>query len=74
MRSHLMRTMLQIDDDVMQAALVVPLDRLGLPDPAPVCSGLAFSLFRSGSIPVVEGDASDLLDALAAVLAEVGEP
>jgi predicted HTH domain antitoxin len=31
-------------------ALVVALDRLGLPDPAAVRSGLALSLFRSGSI------------------------
>ncbi len=73
------------------AALVVALDRLGLPDPAAVRSGLALSLFRSGSIsvasaarvadlplprfleilaalkiPVVEGDATDLQDDLAA--------
>jgi len=72
-------------------ALVVALDRLGLPDPAAVRSGLALSLFRSGSIsvasavrvadlplprfleilaslkiPVVEGDATDLQDDLAA--------
>ena len=33
-------------------ALVVALDRLGLPDPAAVRSGLALSLFRSGSISV----------------------
>ena len=33
-------------------ALVVALDRLGLPDTAAVRSGLALSLFRSGSISV----------------------
>ena len=33
-------------------ALVVALDRLGLPDTATVRSGLALSLFRSGSISV----------------------
>ena len=33
-------------------ALVVALDRLGLPDPAAVRSGLALSLFRDGSISV----------------------
>lgn len=33
-------------------ALVVALDRLGLPDTAAVRSGLALALFRSGSISV----------------------
>ena len=33
-------------------ALVVALDRLGIPDTAAVRSGLALSLFRSGSISV----------------------
>jgi predicted HTH domain antitoxin len=33
-------------------ALVVALDRLGLPDPAAVRSGLALSLFRTGLISV----------------------
>ncbi len=33
-------------------ALVVALDRLGLPDTAAVRSGLALSLFRAGSISV----------------------
>lgn len=34
------------------AALVVALDRLGLPDTAAVRSGLALSLFQSGSLSV----------------------
>lgn len=34
------------------AALVVALDRIGLPDPAAVRSGLALSLFRTGSLSV----------------------
>lgn len=34
------------------AALVVALDRLGLPEPAAVRSGLARSLFQSGSLSV----------------------
>jgi len=33
-------------------ALVVALDRLGLPDPAAVRSGLALSLFQAGSVSV----------------------
>jgi antitoxin (DNA-binding transcriptional repressor) of toxin-antitoxin stability system len=40
------------------AALVVALDRLGLPDTAAVRSGLALSLFQAGSL-AAEGAAVD---------------
>jgi antitoxin (DNA-binding transcriptional repressor) of toxin-antitoxin stability system len=60
-------------------ALVVALDRLGLPDLAAVRSGLALSLFRSGSISVASAArVADLplprfLEILAALKIPVGE-
>jgi hypothetical protein len=34
------------------ASLVMALDRLGLPDTAPICSGLVLQLFQAGQISV----------------------